>query len=116
VTVQPETWRKLWNPVTRADLEKLVAIIKDKSLSLEEARARAKALKSRPAFSEAVIQVNPKIDRAQRRLQCSLSFRDFFEHLAPGSSAEKTDHPSVFGVPVPAKFQSTPRTIAPETK
>lgn len=116
VTVQPALWRKLWHPVTKADLEKLVAVIKDKTLSLDEARARAKEMKAGPPFSEAVIQVNPKIDRAQRRLQCSLSFRGFFQHLAPGASPEKTSSPKVFGVPVPAKFESSPRTITPEAK
>ena len=116
VTVQPAAWRKLWHPVTKADLEKLVAVIKDKSLSLDKARARAKEMKARPPFSEAVMQVNPKIDRSQRRLQCSLSFREFFQHLAPGASPEKTDRPMIFGVPVPAKFESSPRTITPEAK
>lgn len=116
VTVQPAVWRRLWHPVTRADLDKLAAVIKDKSLSLEEARGRAKEMKSKPPFADAVIQVNPKIDQSQRRLQCSLSFRDFFQHLAPESSAEKNGQPTVLGIPVPSKFESSPRTISPEKK
>ncbi len=116
VTVTPEQWRGLWSPVTAADLEKLIAVIKDKSLSLEETRARAKAMKSRPPFTESVIQVNPKIDGSQRRLQCSLRFDDFFTHLAPAASKEKTDAPRVFGVAVPAQFQSAPRVITPEKR
>ena len=113
VIIEPDAWRKLWGGVTRADLEKLDAIIKDKSLSLAEARERAKEMKSRPPFTEAVIQVNPKIDGNQRRLQCSLRFDDFFKHLAPAASPEPQKRPEVFGVPVPASFESAPRKVNP---
>ena len=89
------------------DEEKLIA-------TLDEARQRAKALKSRPPFSEAVMQVNPKIDGSQRRLQCSLRFADFFDHLAPDAERGKQEQPKVFGVAVPRRFDSAPRTITPE--
>lgn len=113
VTVEPEIWSKLWHPVTRRDLEKLDALIKDKSLSLEEAREAAKVLKAQAPFSEAVFQVNPKIDASQRRLQCSLRFDDFFRHLASGASPASQTSPSVFGVPVPARFESGSRKLTP---
>lgn len=113
VRVKPQMWRKLWEPVTRGDLEKLDAIIKDKALSLEESRERAQAIKSNPPFTEAVIQVNPKIDGSQRRLQCSLRFDDFFKHLAAGASAERMARPELFGVPVPVVFESAPRKLGP---
>ncbi|MDP1587194.1 MAG: hypothetical protein Q8M07_05600 [Prosthecobacter sp.] len=113
VVVRPENWKKLWFPVTLDDLKKLDSIIKDKSLALEEARSRAQAVKSRPPFTEAVIQVNPKIDSSQRRLQCSLRFDDFFKHLAPHASSAPQAMPQVFGVPVPAAFESSPRKLGP---
>lgn len=113
VTMTPEQWKKLWGPVTHADLEKLDAVIKDKTSSLEETRVRAQAIKSKPPFTESVIQVNPKIDGSQRRLQCSLRFDDFFKHLAPSASSEPQSKPQVFGVPVPAVFESAPRKISP---
>jgi hypothetical protein len=113
VIVEPDVWRKLWGGVTRADLEKLDAIIKDKSLSLAEARERAKEIKNRPPFTGAVIQVNPKIDGSHRRLQCSLRFDDFFKHLAPSATPEPQARPEVFGVPVPASFESAPRKVSP---
>ena len=112
-TVTQEQWKKLWGPVTHADLEKLDAVIKDKTFSLEETRVRAQAIKTRPPFTESIIQVNPKIDGSQRRLQCSLRFDDFFKHLAPSSSSEPQSKPQVFGVPVPAVFESAPRKISP---
>ena len=39
VKISPTKWAQLWHPVSRADLEKLDRVIKDKSLSLEAARA-----------------------------------------------------------------------------
>jgi len=111
VRVEPEAWRKLWHPITRGDLEKLDKVIKDPSLSLEEARKAAQAMKGRVPFTKAVIQVNPKIDGSQRRLQCSLRFDDFFTHLAPAAPPEPEDQPKVFGVPVPKTFTSSPRDL-----
>ena len=110
VSVTPEMWSKLWGNITRADLERLIAVIKDKSLSLEEARAQAKAIKGRPPFTEAVIQVNPKIDGSQRRLQCSIRFDDFFLHLAPSASKDKMPVAKIFGRPIPP-VAAPPRTI-----
>ncbi len=112
--VEPGQWRKLWGDITRADLEKLVAVIKDKSTSIEEARAQAKRLKAQPPFDSAIIVLNPKIDSSQRRLQCSLSFDDFFDQLAPNAERGKLEKPQVFGVPLPADFTSAPRVLKPE--
>lgn len=111
--VKPQIWKQLWAPVTREDLEKLDAVIKDKTLSLEESRKRAREIKTRPPFTESVIQVNPKIDGSQRRLQCSLRFDDFFKHLAVEASPERTTRPQIFGVAVPAVFESAPRRLDP---
>lgn len=110
VSVTPEMWSNLWGNITQADLERLIAVIKDKSLSLEEARAQAKAIKGRPPFTEAVIQVNPKIDGSQRRLQCSIRFDDFFQHLAPSASKDKMPVAKIFGRPIPP-VAAPPRTI-----
>ena len=101
VKVTPVQWRGLWHPVTRADLEKLDRVIKDKTLTLEEARRRAAAIKSAPPFSEAVMQVNPKIDSSQRRLQCSLGFAAFFDRLAAGASRERQQQPALWGRTIP---------------
>lgn len=108
--VTPERWRALWGPVTRADLERLDAVVKDRSLDYREARRRAQAMKNRPPFSEAVIVLNPKIDsRGQRRLQCSLRFRDFFRLLAPEADPAPQARPSLWGVAFPDTIASPPR-------
>ena len=111
VRVEPEQWRRLWGSVTRADLERLDALIKDPSRDVLAARREAQATKRRPPFTEAVIQVNPKIDANQRRLQCSLRFADFFTHLAPEADRGRTNSPNLLGVPLPAEVVSPPRAF-----
>lgn len=114
VSVTPAQWRRLWHPVTLEDLRKLDAVIKDPRLTLAEARAQAQAIKSKPPFSEAVITVNPKIDRSQRRLQCSLAFRAFFEHLAPAASRERQEAPVIWGKVIPSLPESGARQLSPK--
>ena len=110
--VEPAAWRALWGPVTRADLERLDAVIKDRSLSPVEARLRAQELKTQPPFSEAVFVLNPKIDvKGQRRLQCSLRYADVFKHLAPEVSPEPEFTPKLWGVSFPGPVVSGPRTF-----
>jgi hypothetical protein len=102
VRVEPAAWRKLWGGITRADLEKLDAVIKDRSLSPEQARVRAQAVKNRPPFTEATITLNPKIDgKTQRRLQCSLSFAGVCRLLAPKTPPKPQRSPTLWGVPWP---------------
>jgi hypothetical protein len=111
--IEPATWRRLWSPVTRADLEKLDTVIKDRSLTPEQARAAAQKIKNAPPFSRAIIVVNPKIDsHTQRRLQCSLRFDDVFHHVAPDASPAAQDRPALWGVPFPPPLSSPPRVFA----
>jgi hypothetical protein len=114
VRVEPADWRKLWGDLTRADLDRLIAIIKDPNLSLAEAREQVQLIKKEQRYAASVIELNPKIDTSQRRLQCSLRFSAFFDHLAPEAVREVQAQPMVFGVPVPARFDSAPRVITPE--
>lgn len=111
--IEPDVWRKLWGPVTRADLERLDAVIKDRSLDYREARKRAQAIKDAPPFTEAVIVVNPKIDsKGQRRLQCSLRSDDLYQYLAPEAPTGVQKTPSLWGVPFPATVKSKAREFA----
>ena len=108
--IEPAVWKKLWGPVTRADLEKLDTIIKDKALTPEEARAAAQKIKSAPPFTQAVIEVNPKIDsHTQRRLQCSLRFADVFKFLAPGADPRPQERVALWGAEFPQAVASGPR-------
>jgi hypothetical protein len=111
--ITPEAWRKLWGPVTRSDLEKLDALIKDRSLDYREVRKQAHAMKSAPPFTGSIIVVNPKIDsKGQRRLQCSLRSDDLYKHLAPDAPPGVQKQPALWGVPFPATVKSGPREFA----
>lgn len=110
--IEPATWEKLWGPVTLADLERLDAVIKDKTLTPAEARAAAQKIKNAPPFTQSIIVVNPKIDsKTQRRLQCSLRFDDVFKHLAPEADRAPHDHPTLWGVEFPQPVPSKPRAF-----
>jgi len=108
--VEPAKWRRLWFPIELADLEKLDAVIKDRSLTPEQARAAAQKIKRAPPFTQAIIQVNPKIDaHTQRRLQCSLRFEDVFKQLAPGAIQAPQERPELWGVEFPQPIASKTR-------
>lgn len=107
--VEPETWRKLWGDITREDLDRMVAVVKDSALTIEEARKRVAAMKKTAPFNRTVIELNPKLDRSQRRLQCSLGFAAFFDVLAPAADRSRQEKPVVFGIPVPNRIESKPR-------
>lgn len=111
--IEPAVWEKLWGPVTLADLERLDAVIKDKSLSPAAARAAAQKIKNAPPFTQSIIVVNPKIDsKTQRRLQCSLRFADVFKYLAPDADRAPQDRPTLWGVPFPQPVASKPRSFS----
>jgi hypothetical protein len=67
--------------------------------------------KKQPPFSQAVIQLNPKIDASQRRLQCSISYVRLFQHLAPGRDRKAQPRAEIFGRPIPPVRLSLPREL-----
>mgnify|MGYP003584409929 CR=1 FL=1 len=109
--ITPEQWRGLWGKVTRADLEELDRLVKDTSRPLDEVRREALARKRQAPFADAVIQINPKIDRSQRRLQCSISFARLFDHLAPGADRAPVEAAKIFGKTIPDIPASPPRSL-----
>lgn len=111
VQIAPEQWRKLWAPVTRADLEAMDKLVKDTSLSIAETRKEVLRRKKQPPFSESVIQINPKIDKSQRRLQCSISYGRLFDVFAPGTDRGRLEAPEIFGRPIPVIRSSPPRNF-----
>ncbi|BCB96829.1 hypothetical protein JZK55_17510 [Dissulfurispira thermophila] len=82
--VSLDEWQRLWAPFTENDLTKLDSLIKDRSMSPDQTRQRIKKelLRLKNANHWGIITLNPKIDsKTQRRLQCSLSFSNFFKEL-----------------------------------
>ena len=111
--ISPEQWRKLWAPVTRADLEAIDRLAKDTSLPIDEVRREVLRRKKKSPFSEAVIQLNPKIDQSQRRLQCSISYLRPFKNLAPGRDRKAQSSAEIFGRRIPPIPASPPRAMGP---
>lgn len=96
--VTPKLYRSLWEPITLEDLKRLDAVVKDRKPGYREARAAAQKIKSAPPFARAILTVNPKIDeKSQRRLQCSLSFKNVFKRLAPQADSKPQERPQLFG-------------------
>jgi len=103
--IEPDQCRELWAPVTRKDLEAMDKMVKDTSRPIADVRREVLRRKKQPPFSQSVIQLNPKIDNSQRRLQCSISYVRLFKNLAPGRDRKARPFAEVFGrriPPVPA--------------
>ena len=107
--IEPEQWRKLWAPVTRKDLEALDKLVKDMSRPIADVRREVLKRKKQPPFSQAVIQLNPKIDKSQRRLQCSISYVRLFKNLAPDRDRKAQPFAEIFGRRIPSVTASPPR-------
>lgn len=112
IPVTVALWQSLWHPITIKDLQRLDAVIKDRSLTPQQARIEAQHIKSQPSFTQAHITVNPKIDsKGQRRLQCTLGFSTIFSVLAPDADQKPVDNPQLFGVASVEAFLSNPRVF-----
>ncbi|MBU3665787.1 MAG: hypothetical protein FGM15_07925 [Chthoniobacterales bacterium] len=109
--VTPQQWRNLWSPVKRADLETLDKLVRDTSMPIAEVRREVLRRKKEPPFSESVIQINPKIDKSQRRLQCSISYERLFKNLAPGSDGSRLESAEIFGRVIAGIATSPPRDL-----
>ena len=110
VSVTPELWASLWNPVAFSDLERLDSQIKNRSYNYREARQIAQQIVTAKPFTDSVFRANPKIDsKVQRRLQCSLTQENFFKRLAPKINADKDDAPMLWGNVIPPFLPGRPR-------
>ena len=110
--VTPEQWHKLFEPISRDDLMKLDATVKNRDLSPQQAALEAAQMKRVAPFTEAEMTLNPKIDsKTQRRLQCSLRIKAVFKYLAPEADSKVQDAPQLFGIDAPAPFVSNPRNF-----
>jgi len=104
------SWQTLWGELTLEELGELDAKIKsfgpDKH---KEARQFAKNWKAAHQKLSHIV-INPKIDsRNQRRIQCSLPFKIFWEHA--GRNPERHDRPLLFGLPFNNPVMSSPRSF-----
>ncbi|MCY4049827.1 MAG: hypothetical protein OXF24_09595 [Hyphomicrobiales bacterium] len=103
-------WQALWSDLTLEGLQEIDRHIKNPNLHYSQARADAKQWKLRPEMKRCRLIINPKIDsKTQRRVQCSLPFRLFWE-LA-GRKPEPSSQPALFGQAFPNPILSPSRTF-----
>lgn len=114
VKITPSEWRNLFDPLSLEDLQTLDSVIKNKTIHYSEVRKTAKDIKA--SFLPAKIVLNPKIDsKTQRRLQCSLPFKTFWQDFAK-KEPYRNIACSLFGEKVPNPFVSGQRTFKPKLK
>lgn len=79
ITIQPEQWEKWWGDITQEEISELAQGIKHKPLGEAQAFARNRARELRA--KSGVIDLNPKVNKDQRRIQCSIPFRIFYRDV-----------------------------------
>lgn len=84
---------------------------KDTSRPIADVRREVLKRKKQPPFSQAVIRLNPKIDKSRRRLQCSISCVRHFKNLAPGRDRKAQPFAEIFGRRIPSVPASPPREL-----
>ncbi|HEY5793254.1 MAG TPA: hypothetical protein VIS74_08145 [Chthoniobacterales bacterium] len=107
----PAQWNGLWGGLTSEGIQVIDAQIKDLGTPYTVARELAQQWKRRLAdTSGSAVVVNPKIDsKRQRRIQCSLPFRTFWE--AAGRKPTVCESPALFGFEFENPILSGARTF-----
>lgn len=108
IMISPENWRVLWGSVTPQDIQKLQAIAK--TGNIEEAREAAKIEAARLRTLTKGMDINPKINSEQRRIQCSIPFDMFYRVFLKDSHPEPQKKPELWGRPFPAFIPIGERT------
>lgn len=112
VKIEAKKWQSLFAPLTEADLILLDSAIKNKLTPYVEARLKAREIKK--SLAKTKIILNPKIDsKTQRRLQCSLPFKIFWEEFAR-KEFYKDANCSLFDVKISNPFISRQRIFKPK--
>jgi len=88
--ISKKAWRGYWGGLQLEDLQGLDKLIKNRKMGYQKVRVKAKAYKKKAESKCGIMTLNPKIDsKDQRRLQCSISFGDFFEEVIGDSNPDK---------------------------
>ncbi|MEM0965477.1 MAG: hypothetical protein AAGJ81_04945 [Verrucomicrobiota bacterium] len=92
----PEEWDRYWGDISLEELEELSSRIKGGSIEQAQEYARVRASELRE--QSVVFSVNPKINKDQRRVQCSVPFRIFYETWI-GEEPVKSEDLELWGRP-----------------
>lgn len=96
VRISPESWRELWTPVAFADVLRFDDLCRDPARPSEETRRLALRWRAEPPYSAAAIQLLPRLEARQRRLNALLRPEDF--RRLPGADSSPTSAPTLWGV------------------
>lgn len=77
--ISQEQWRKMWGEITAEELAAFSERIKQGTISEAQdyARQHAAALREKSG----IFSINPKINKDQRRIQCSIPFTVFYREV-----------------------------------
>ncbi|MEM6820721.1 MAG: hypothetical protein AAF558_02100 [Verrucomicrobiota bacterium] len=89
ISFSPEEWRILWGDVTLAELEAFSAQIKQGTIDEAQTFARTRAAELRKRSG--VFSINPKINKDQRRIQCSWPFTKFYRDVMKQEAVKQKD-------------------------
>lgn len=111
--VTAQNWNSLFQPLTETDLLLLDSTIKNREMNYADVRRAAQEIKK--SFPPPKIILNPKVDsKIQRRLQCGLPFKVFWDEIAKKESYKNVEC-SLFGERVPNPFISGQRVFKPKS-
>lgn len=79
LVIEPQQWDKWWGEITEEEIQRLSDGIKNKPLAQAQAFGRVEAKRLRAKVG--LIDVNPKVNKDQRRIQCSIPFELFYQEV-----------------------------------
>jgi hypothetical protein len=108
VLVSPEQWKQWWGSVREEDLSLLTARIRETDLATAQKYARKQAALLRSKAP--VISINPKVNKDQRRIQCSIPFTVFYREVLQ-QEPDPQNHIRLWGRSFPRYLDASPRTL-----
>jgi hypothetical protein len=75
----PEQWQQMWGEITAVELAAFSERIKQGSIEAAQDYARPHAAELRK--KSGIFSINPKINKDQRRIQCSIPFTVFYQQV-----------------------------------
>jgi hypothetical protein len=100
--IDPKVWEKLWGQITPKDLDEFSDAVK--LGPLEKARYFAQSEVIRLRDKSGGMDINPKLDANQRRIQCSIPF-DLFHTVLVGKPPVRQQQIVLWGEPFPETFR-----------
>lgn len=101
--IEPEDWDRWWGGVTVEALEALDRRVGSGELSETQAFARKEAARLRSLSP--VMSINPKVNKDQRRIQCSIPFTVFYRDVL-GKEPVEEEVIELWGREFPAELDS----------